>query len=122
MHAERTSIVITVDASGDGIGYIPVMQGRVMSLHYTKTDYADGVDVVVTAEATGEAILSKDNVNASAHFYPRAAAQDVLGAAALFAAGGQAIVEPVFLANDRIKIVVSNGGVSTSGIFTAVIG
>jgi hypothetical protein len=122
MYAERKSVTIIVDADGNGTGYIPVMQGRVMSLHYTKTDYADGVDVVVTAEATGEAVLSKDNVNASAHFYPRAAVHDVLGAPALFAAAGQAIVEPVFLANDRIKIIVSSGGVSTSGTFTAVIG
>jgi hypothetical protein len=122
MFAERTSVIIEVNADGAGTGYLPVASGRVMSLHYTKDDYANGVDVVVTAEATGEAILSKDNVNASAHFYPRAAVQDVLGAAALFAVAGQAIVEPVFLANDRIKIVVSSGGVSTSGTFTAVIG
>jgi hypothetical protein len=122
MFAERTSVIIEVNADGAGTGYLPVASGRVMSLHYTKDDYADGVDVVVTAEATGEAILSKDNVNASAHFYPRAGVQDILGAPALFAAAGQAIVEPVFLANDRIKIVVSSGGVSKSGTFTAVIG
>lgn len=122
MFAERKSVTITTDGSGDGTGYISVPHGRVMSLHYVKTDYADGVDFTVTAEATGEAIWSQSNVNAAASVYPRVAVHDVLGAAALFAAAGEAIVEPIFLANDRIKIVVASGGDTKTGEFVAVIG
>lgn len=122
MFAERLSVTITTDASGDGTGYISVPHGRVMSLHYVKVDFADGVDFTVTADATGEAIWSQSNVNAAASVYPRAAVNDVLGAAALFASGGTGIVEPIFLANDRIKIVVGSGGNVKSGTFIAVIG
>lgn len=122
MFAHRESVTITTDASGDGTGYIPVPHGRVMSLHYVKSDFADTVDFAVTAEATGEAIWSQSNVIASASKYPRAAVHDVLGAAALLADAGEAIVEPIFLANDRIKIVVAEGGDTKSGTFVAVIG
>lgn len=122
MFAERKSVTITTDGSGDGTGYISVPHGRVMSLHYVKTDYADGVDFTVTAEATGEAIWSQSNVNAAASVYPRVAVHDVLGAAALFAAAGEAIVEPIFMVNDRIKIVVASGGDTKTGEFVAVIG
>lgn len=120
--AERKSVTITTDSSGDGTGYIEVPFGRVMSLHYVKTDYADGVDFAITAEATGEGLWTESNVNAAASRYPRAAVHDVLGVAALYAAGGEAIVEPVVLASDRIKIVVSNGGDTKTGEFVAAIG
>jgi hypothetical protein len=122
MFAERKSVTITTDAEGDGTGYISVPHGRVMAIHYVKIDYENTVDFAITAEATGEAIWSQSNVTASVVKRPRAAVHDVLGAAALFGSGGTAIVEPIFLANDRIKIVIDEGGATKSGTFIAVIG
>lgn len=121
MFAERKSVTIATNGSGVGTGYISVPHGRVMSLHYAKTDYADGVDFTITAEATGEVLWDEDDVNASKSVYPRAAVHDTVGAAALYADAGEAIVEPIVMAADRISIAVANGGDTKLGTFTAVI-
>ena len=121
MYAQRVPITITVDASGDGTGYISSPGGKLTALIYTKIDYADGVDFTVTVNETAEAIWSQSNVNSGVAKYPRVAVQDVLGAAALFASGGEAVVEPITIAqDDRIKIVVAQGGNITSGTFHAI--
>ena len=122
MWAERKTVTVTVDASGDGIGYTDMVTGRVLQVRYVKTDFADGVDFTITAEATGETIWAETNVNASATRAPRQATHSTAGAAALYAAGGQAVLDHVVLANDRVKIVVAQGGVTTSGTFHVLIG
>lgn len=121
MHAERHEVTIVTDGSGDGVGYTPVVTGRIVSIRYVKDDYADGVDFDVTAEATGETIWDEDNVNASATRAPRQATHSVLGAAALYAAAGQAVLDDVVVANDRVKIVVSHGGDTKSGTFHVIV-
>ncbi len=119
-YAERHVVIITTDGSGDGTGYTPVLTGKVSQIRYVKTDYATGVDIVVTAEATGETIWSQLNVDASATVAPRQATHDTAGAAALYAAGGVAVRDKIALANDRVKIVVAQGGASKVGTFHIV--
>ncbi len=60
----RETVTITVDGSGDGSGYTPVMSGRINQIRYVKTDYANGVDFTITLEATGETVWTEENVNA----------------------------------------------------------
>ena len=122
MFAEHRSVTITTIADGSATGYIDVPYGRVLALHYVKTDYTDGVDFTITSERTGEAIWTATNENASVTKYPRAAVHDVVGAAALYAGAGEAIVEPIALANDRIKIIIAAGGDTKIGKFIAIIG
>jgi hypothetical protein len=50
---QRHVVTVTVDAAGDGIGYSPALNGKVSQIRYVKTDYANGVDFTITAEATG---------------------------------------------------------------------
>lgn len=118
MYAERKSITLTTNGSGDVTGYIDVAHGRVMSLHYVKTDFTDGVDFTITVEATGEGLWTELNVNAAASKYPRVPVHDLAGVLA----AGTSIVEPTFLARDRIKIVIAAGGATKTGEFIAVIG
>ncbi len=120
--AERKSVTIITDGSGDATGFIDVLNGRVMSLHYVKTDFTDGVDFTITAEATGEGIWTESNVDLAASVYPRVGVHDVLGAAALRVAAGLPLVEPIYMANDRIKIVIANGGATKTGKIIAIIG
>lgn len=120
MFAERKSVTVTTDDQGDGTGYISVPHGRVMSLHYVKDDFADGVDFTITAEATGEGLWTESDVNAAKSVYPRVAISDQAGGGATYD-GTNEIYEPILLANDRIKIVIANGGDTTSGTFIAVI-
>jgi hypothetical protein len=60
------------------------------------------------------------NFNASVTVAPRQAIHDTAGVAGLYAAGGSAVLDKIALANDRVKIVVAQGGVSTSGTFHIV--
>lgn len=122
MYAERHIVIVDVNASGDGTGYSPVLTGRILSIRYVKNNYANGVDFAITAEATGETIWTEENVNASATRAPRQATHSTAGVAALYAAGGAAVNDYITLVNDRVKIVVAQGGVSTSGIFHIMVG
>lgn len=122
MHVERHVVTITTDASGDGTGYTPNVTGRILGIRYVKTDYDNGVDFTITLEATGEAILTGTNINASQSFYPRAPVQDEAGADALFAAGGTKLRDPVAAARDRVKIVVAQGGNAKTGAFHVMVG
>jgi hypothetical protein len=115
MTIRRFVVPIAVDADGDAEVYSPVLSGKIVSLRYLKTDFADGVDFVVTTEDSGETVWSEENVNASATRHPRAATHSTAGAAALYAAGGTAVNDKIAVSQERIKIVVANGGVSKTG-------
>ncbi len=121
MSIRRFVVSAPVNASGDGTVYSPPVYGSLVSISYVKTDYANGVDFVITTETTAETLWSELNVNASTTRYPRAAVSSTAGVAALYAAGGTAVQEKVSIAGDRVKIVVAQGGVSTSGAFHIVV-
>lgn len=121
MSVRRFVVPVTVDASGDATVYSPAIYGRLVSISYAKTDYANGVDFTITAETTTETLWAEANVNASATRYPRAATHSNVGVAALYAAAGQAVNGKVALGGDRVKIVVAQGGVSKTGTFHILI-
>ncbi len=120
-YARRHVVELTTAADGSATGYTPVVTGKLSQLRYVKTDFADGVTFAVTAEATGETLWGEAAVNASATRAPRQATHSTAGAAALFAAGGAAVLEKIALAQDRVKIVVSAGGNVKTGAVHVVI-
>lgn len=121
-YAERHVVTIVTDGAGAGIGYTPVVTGEIRQIVYVKTDYAAGVDFDLTLESTGEVIWDQDNVNASAVLAPRMATHSTLGAAALYAAAGLPVLDRVVAVRDRVKIAVTNGGASKTGVFHVVVG
>lgn len=120
-YIERHVVSVTTDASGDATSYSPVITGKISAIIYVKTDFADGVDFTITAEATGETIWAQTDVNAAAKVAPRQATHSTAGVAALYAAGGAAVLDHICLAQDRVKIVVAQGGNVTSGAFHIVV-
>lgn len=122
MHIERHVVTLVTDASGDATGYSPVVTGVICAIHYVKTDYDNGVDFTITAEATGETVWTESNVNASKSCYPRAATHSTAGVAALYAAAGTAVNDVIAVAKDRIKIVVAQGGNVKTGAFYVLVG
>lgn len=110
----RFVVPITVDGSGDATVLTPHIRGELVSIRYVKDDFADGVDFVVTGEDTGQTIWSEESVNASATRYPRAPTHTTGGAAALYASGGAAVLAPIAL-DERLSVVVADGGDETSG-------
>jgi hypothetical protein len=114
---KRYGVSITSDASGDGIGYTPILSGLIHAIRYVKNDYTDGVDITITGETSTIAVVTLTNQNASATTYPRAATNDVIGAASLFAGAGEPVECLIPVAQERMKIVVAAGGDTKTGMF-----
>ncbi|HYE20973.1 MAG TPA: hypothetical protein VEA69_21180 [Tepidisphaeraceae bacterium] len=122
MHAERQSIALTTAADGSCTAYSTPVTGRILTVAYVKTDFADGVDFTITLENTGEAILTLTNQNTAGVFYPRVPIDDETGADALYAAGGTKLRDYVVAANDRVKVIVAAGGDTKTGTIKIVVG
>lgn len=120
MTLRRVRVQLTTASNGTATGFTPRISGKIHSLHYVKTDFANGVDLTVTAEATGESIWAEADVNAAAVRYPRAPTHSQAGVAALFAASGTAVLDKIALANDRVKVVVAQGGDAKTGALIVV--
>jgi hypothetical protein len=121
MTVRRFNVAVTTDASGDATAYSPYLSGFIHSIQYVKTDFADGVDFTITAEATGETIWAESNVNAAAVRAPRQATHTTAGVASLYAAAGTAVNDKVAVSRDRVKIVVASGGNVKTGAFNILV-
>jgi hypothetical protein len=121
MTIRRFVVPAVVAADGTGTFYSPTLSGFIESIQYVKTDYANGVDFTITAEATGEGIWAESDVNAAVIKHPRAATHSTAGVASLYAGSGTAVNDYIALGRDRVKIVIAQGGVSTTGSFTITV-
>lgn len=121
MALRRHVVSVTTAADGSATAYSPYLSGYIHEIHYLKTDFADGVDFTITAEATGETIWTQSDVNAAAVKAPRQPTHSNVGVAALFASGGTAVNDRVALGRDRVKIVIAQGGNAKTGAFHIVI-
>jgi hypothetical protein len=121
MTARRFSVTVTTASDGSATAYSPYLSGYVHEIHYVKTDFADGVDFTITAEATGETIWTQSDVNAAAVKAPRQATHSTAGVAALYASGGVAVNDRILLGRDRVKIAIASGGSVKTGQFIIVV-
>ena len=122
MYAERHAVPVTTASDGSATAYSPVVTGRVLSVIYTKDSFDNGVDFTITTETTLQNVWVDTNVNASEQVNPRLPTHDQAGAALLYAAGGAAVADHIYAANERIKIVIAQGGNVKAGTFTVLIG
>jgi len=123
-YTERHTVDITTDASGDGTGYTPVINGRISTIIYQKdgtAPYASGVDFAITLEATGQSLWAENNVNDSKTVAPRQKLFDEDGFGIAGQPDGGARVDYIPAAEDRVKIVVANGGNTKDGRFIVVV-
>lgn len=118
---KRYKVTVTTDGSGNAVAYSPRISGKIHSISYIKdggaNPYAAGVDFAITAETTLENIWTQVDVNASVVVAPRAPTHSQAGVAALYAAGGTGVFTKVALGNDRVKIVLAQGGATKVGAF-----
>lgn len=121
MTIRRYTVPVTTAADGTATAYSPYLSGYVHSIQYVKTDFADGVDFTITAEATGQTIWAESDVNAAVTKLPRAGTASTAGVAALYASGGTAVNERLALSRDRVKIAIAQGGNAKSGSFFIVV-
>lgn len=121
MTARRFSVTALTDGSGNATVYSPYVSGFLQSIQYVKTDYTDGVDFTITAEATTETLWTEANVNAAKVCRPRAATHSTAGVAALYASAGTAVNDRIALGRDRVKIVIGSGGAAHTGVFVVTV-
>lgn len=121
MTIRRFEVTVTTASDGSATAYSPYLSGYIHSIQYVKTDFADGVDFTITAEANGQAIWSESDVNAAVTKAPRLATHTVAGAAALYASGGVAVLDRIALSRDRVKIVLAQGGNVKTGKFVIMV-
>lgn len=120
--AQRLSVTVTTAADGSATAYSDtIAYGKLSQIRYVKTDFDNGSTFTITAEATGETLWGESAVNASTTRAPRQATHSTAGAAALYAAGGTAVLDKIALVNDRIKIVIASGGNTKTGVFHFVL-
>jgi len=119
MYIQRYTITLTTDADGDAVSYSPVVSGLISQIRYVKTDFADGVDFTVTLESTGESVWAESNVNASATRAPRQSTHTQVGVVINYAATFP-VYEKIAVSQDRIKVVIAQGGNVTTGTLIVV--
>lgn len=115
---QEASATLTVDASGDATVYVgTTLRGRVHAIKYVPGTLATGTDLVITGETTGVPILTAANVGTSTvWYYPRAVSNKPEDAAA-----GGFYYEDIQVLNERIKVVVDEGGASKEGTITVYV-
>ncbi|RYE81853.1 MAG: hypothetical protein EOP19_17635, partial [Hyphomicrobiales bacterium] len=121
---KRYKVTVTTAADGTATAYSQRFSGEIHQIEYVKDTasaganaFANGVDFVVTGEATGVALWSQNDVNASAVVAPRQPTHSQAGAASLYAAGGTPVQTRIGLGNDRVKIAIAQGGNAKVGTF-----
>ena len=117
MTMRRHVVSVTTASDGSATAYSPYISGKIHAIHYVKTDFTDGVDFTITAEATAETIWTEANVNAAKACFPRGANHSNAGVAALYASGGVAVNDKIALGRDRVKIAIASGGNAKTGAF-----
>lgn len=107
----RTKVDITTNDSGDATVYIAPgtntkFNGLLWMLKYTPGTIATGADIVITGETTGLPIMTISNAGTSVvYWYPRALLNEVADGSA-----GTSGTEVIPIVNERIKVVVAQGG------------
>lgn len=107
---------IVTDASGDATVYLfhginRKLNGFISVIKYTPGTIDTGADLVITGESNGIPILTITNAGTSdVFYYPRALANAVADAAAATASS-----EYIPIKDDRIKVVVAQGGAAKTG-------
>jgi hypothetical protein len=124
---ERFTFALTTDAGGAAtVTSNRPVNGRVQQIRYVPdgaTPLDTNADLVITGEDSGLPVVTLTNIGlAAAGWAPRLATHDVAGAAALYAAGGVAVLEKIAIANERLKVVVAQGGNVKTGTLSIWVG
>ena len=119
--------VVNVTTAADGSAEVyteKILNGPILKILYAEAasgGFVDGVDFSITTETTGQTVWSENDVNASKNICPREAVQDSAGADVTFD-GTNEIYDYIYACNERLKIVIADGGDTKTGTFTILEG
>ena len=116
MLLHKTSVDITTTAGGAATVYLGSnIRGKLLSLRYYPGTIATGGDLTITLETSGTPVLTVTNAGtANLSWYPRASANQVADAAAITDSA-----EYIPIVDERIKVVVAQGGATKTGSIEA---
>lgn len=118
--AIRKFTVRPVTGTATATAYSPWFSGYIESIQYVKDGsnaYAAGVDITITSDVTGEAILGKlTDQDTAFHLRPRAPTHGTDGVAATYD-GSEGVFDRIALSRDRVKILIEQGGNGKAGQF-----
>ncbi len=125
MYVNRSTVIVTTVANGTATAFTSdVVTGRIFSIKYTKTDFGAGTspatepDFTITTEDTAQNIWVESNVSATATRAPRQATHDTVGVASWYNdSSDEAVEDFIYAANERVKIVIAEGGNAKVGTF-----
>ncbi len=116
----RKTVDIVTAADGSATVYTDNLSGVIDSIQYVKdgsNGFSNGVDFTITTEETARNIWVESDVNASKVVAPRQPTHDTVGAASLYASGGEPVESRIAIANERLKFVIASGGNAKAGRF-----
>lgn len=127
MFVERHEFAVTTDASGNATVFNSrPARGLVRQIRYVPdgTSPLDtGADVTISGERSGVVVYNQSNIGTSAfEKAPRIPTHDITGAASLYAATGEPVEDLFAVADERLKLVVAQGGNAKAGVFHVWIG
>ena len=122
MKVERFSVPVTTAADGSATAYSPTVTGAISSIAYVAdgtNPYAATVDFAITVEATGQGLWTQSDITASGTRAPRQPTHEQDGTDRFFQGSGteHSVPDLICLANDRVKIVLAQGGNAKVGQF-----
>lgn len=117
---KRYVVTVTTNSSGVGTGSTPVLNGRILAIHYIKADYAAGVDIDIDTSVLSTVLYSADDVNASVTVYPRVQVTST-GGTGLTYDGTRTVNEPIPVSGETVDVAIAQGGDTKTGTFHIIV-
>ena len=124
---QRYKVTLTTSTGQASTGYLPDpssndasvgITGKIKSIIYTNTNFVSSSDVTITTERNGQTVWTQSNIGTSSLVkHPRAQYHTTAGAACT----GVAEKTEICVVNDRIKIVVAQGGSVKTASFEVIV-
>lgn len=126
MYCERHDVSITTAMGGAATGYTGVVTGQILQIRYVPhatTPLDAATDCTISGEISGLVLFTTADLGLSAFTAAvRQASHTTGGVAALYAAGGAAVLAPIAVAGERLKVLIANGADAKSGTFYVWVG
>ena len=126
MKVERFSVSVTTAADGSATAFSPTITGAISSIAYVAdgtNPYDATVDFTITIEATGQGLWTQSNISASGTRAPRQPTHGQDGTDRFYTGTNvnHAVQDLICLANDRVQIVLAQGGNAKVGQFVITV-
>ena len=119
MASQLITVPITTNAGGAFSATTPSVDGEVAHYRYVpaaSNELDTGADLDIVGSSSGVVIANQDNIGTSAFTRaPRQATHTVAGAGFVYASGGEAVSDGIFVTGEGLTVTIAAGGNVKSG-------